>query len=334
MKPMKILKRPTPNAPPPSNPTEKVTVEITAMLEACLNKERARLEAMYRARNDALLRVISDVLNRSLERLVQIAAKRETDSLMDAYLKLSANTASPEAPVLPPIDSDTVKSTRDAFSSVFEKVVLPQFEQSIAAMLKEMAGAVDKQLDDRLVKPSTGVVNALEGAADCLRSARNDVAALTVDSNAADLANVQSALDAGDVSSALRHSISKSTPVLAKAINGVLDLDVGPEDAFNEWLPPAKSLVRLAAFFTLDLGDRTEARLRWLYEVVSLMDDVEAVDSTQDDVAKLRSVMEETIERLTEFQVNGSPSPSEAKHAKMLNRVLKAHLKSTSILAD
>lgn len=333
MKPVKILKRPTPNAPPPSNPAEKVTVEITAMLEACLNKERARLEAMYRARNDALLRVISDVLNRSLERLVQIAAKRETDSLMDAYLKLSANT-SPEAPVLPPIDSDTAKSTRDAFASAFEKVVLPQFEQSIAAMLKDMATVVDKQLDDRLVKPSTGVVNALEGAADSLRSARNQVASLTIDSDAADLAAVQSALDSGDVSSALRHSITKSTPVLAKAINGVLDLDVGPEDAFNDWLPPAKSLIRLAAFFTLDLDDRTEARLRWLYEVVSLMDDVEAVDSTRDDVAKLRSVIEETIERLTEFQMNGSPSPSEAKHAKMLNRVLKAHLKSTSILAD
>lgn len=83
-------------------------------------RERAGEEGVAKADDERNLRVISDALSRSFERLVQIAAKRETDSLIDVYLKLAANT-SPEAAVLPPTDSDTAKSTREAFG----KMVLP-----------------------------------------------------------------------------------------------------------------------------------------------------------------------------------------------------------------
>lgn len=74
-------------------------------------------------------------------------------------------------------------------------------------------------MHDNLVNPPIGVVNALEGAADSLRPAWNEVASLTVDSDAAALDAVQSALDSGDVSSTLRHNITKPAPVLAKAIH-------------------------------------------------------------------------------------------------------------------
>lgn len=330
MKQVKILKRPPQNAIPPTNPADRAAAEITLMLDACLNRERSRLEAIYRARHDALLRVVSDVLNQSLERLVAVAAKRESENLMDAYVKLSANN--PESPVLPPIENDRIKSAREAFASAFEKKALPRFEESMAELLKEVASVVESKVDENFTKLASGVANALEGATDSLRLARSDVADMTVDPDGPDVAVVQAALDNGDVAGALRLSIGKSVAVQAKAVSGVLDLDVGPEEAFREWIPPTHVLIKFAALLTTDLSDRTEARLRWLYEVVTLMDDVDTVDAGQSEALKLRTLIEGTIERLTDFQANGSPSPTEAKHAKLLNRVLKAHLTSTSTI--
>lgn len=324
MKQVKILKRPTPTALPTTNPADKVAAELTALMEACLSRERARLESAYRARHEALLRVVSDVLNQSLERLVASAAKRETDNLMGAYIKLS--TSNPEAPVLPPIDTDRVKATREAFAAAFEKVALPRFEERIGDLLKDVGAVIDKQVEEKLIEPSSGVLHVLEGAADSLRSVKSDVAEMMVDSDASDMALVQSALDSGDVAAAFRLSIGKSVAVQAKAVSGVLDSNVGPEDAFRDWAPPTRSLIKITALLTMDLSDRTEARLGWLYEVVTMMDDDETADFDEEETTKLHMLINGSIDRLTDFQKNGSPSPTEAKHAKLLIRVLKAHL--------
>lgn len=303
---------------------------MTTLLEGCLSRERARLESMYRARQDALLRAISDVLNKSLERLVAVAAKRATDNLMDAFVKLSANN--PETCTLPPVDNESAKAAREAFASAFEKVALPRFEESMGELLKEVASVVEKQVDERLIKPASDVVTSLGSASDALRSVKADVAEVAVDEDESDLALVQAALDEGDVASAFSLCVGKSVAVQAKAVSGLLDLDVGPEEAFREVVPVPLDLMKFAALLSMDLSDRTEARLRWLYEVVSMMDDdAEEAEMIQEDDAKFRDLTEGTISRLREFQNNGSPSPSEAKHIKLLNRVLKAHLNNVQV---
>lgn len=332
MKLVKILKRPTQNAAPPTNPVDRVASEMNTIVGACLNRERTRLENMYRARQDALLRAISDVLNNSLERLIAVAAKRETDNLMDAFVKLSANN--PEASTLPPVDHDSAKAAREAFATAFSKVALPRFEESMADLLKEVANVVEKQVDERLVQPTTTVMSALAEAADSLRSVKSHVADMSIDPDATDLALVQAALDAGDATSVVKMCFGKSVVVQAKAVSGVLDLETGPEGAFRDIVPLTLDLMKFAAILSMDLSDRTAVRLRWLFEVITKMEDADEPDHrdmSNSDKAKFRDLAGGTISRLTDFQNEGSPTPSTAKDAKFLNRVLKAHLKSVQL---
>lgn len=327
MKPVKILKRPAASPTPPANPTERVASEVAAMMEACLNRERTRLEAMYRARQDALLRSLSGILNEGMERMIATAAKRELDSLMEAFLKLTSNN--PETAIYPTVDNDLASATREAFALTFEKVLLPRFEQSIADLLKSVVETVETQVDTRLVKPSTEVASTLERAADSLRSVRTDISEMrTNDSEATILTQVQAALDDGDVVGALRLSVDKSEEVRIKAVNGLLGSDVKPQDTFSKGVPPITDLVKFASLLTNDLADRTEQRLQWLYEIIMSLDDTEdpLADIKESEVGKYRMLLEEMISHLNNFQTSGSPSPQETKDAKLLNRVLKTHL--------
>lgn len=297
------------------------------MMEACLNRERTRLEAMYRARQDALLRSLSGVLNEGLERVIATAAKRELDNLMEAFVKLTSNN--PETAIYPTVDDDLSNATREAFALTFEKVLLPRFEQSVADLLKSVVDTVETQVDTRLVKPSTEVASTLERAADSLRCVRTDISEMrTNDSEANILGRVQAALEDGDVVGALRLSVDKPEDIRVKALNGLLDSDAKPEDTFREGVPPITDLVKFASLLTNDLSDRTEQRLRWLYEIVMSLDDAEdsLADSKESEVAKYRMLFEEMISHLNDFQISGSRSPQETKHAKLLNRVLKTHL--------
>lgn len=335
MKQVKILKRPSP-PPPPATPTERVTAEVTQLLDAALSRERARLESTYRARQDALLRAISTVLNETLERLISTAAKRESDALVASFAKLVASEAHPafetNHPDKPPQPSaEALATTRQAFVHAFEKTALPAFEKAVSGMLSNLAAVVDAQVEETLVTPASGVIAALEGAADSMRAAKVDAADLIVDSEmaseAADVAAVQAALEAGDVRQALLLSVGKSVNVQTKAVNGVLDVSVGPEKAFEQGVPSKSLLAGFASLLSMDLVDRTEARLSWLYELVTLMDDAED-EAVQDDEEeeRTRGRLQGTIEKLAEFQKNGDLPSSDAKHVKLLIRVLKTHL--------
>lgn len=336
MKQVKILKRPTaPPAPPgPLSPSDRVSKEVSALLEASLARERNRLEALYRARQDALLRAISAVLNDSLERAVSTAAKRETDALVSSFAKLVAGQTAAglesRSANARQLDEESITAMRTSFASAFEKSVLPEFERAVAAMLAGISGAVDSQVEEKLVIPSSCVVTALEAAADAMREAKSAAATvdLKVDDDAADLVAVQEALDKGDVKAALMCCEGTSVRVQAKAVSGVLDTDVSPEKAFEGTVPQRSNLVGLAALLSMDLADRTEARLSWLYEIVTLMDDSEEYpdDPAVIDAARRRLVA--TIQKLSDFQQNGNLAPSDAKHVKLLIRVLKAHLKA------
>lgn len=334
MKQVKILKRPS-APPPPATPADRVTAEITQLLDVALSNERSRLEATYRARQEALLHAMSNVLNENLERVVSTAAKRESDALVSSFAKLIASQAHPafsppQEHNLPQPSAESIAKTRKAFVSAFDKSVLPAFEKAVATMLGNLADVVDAQVEDGLVTPAEGVVVALEGAADTMRAAKAAVADLVVDSEAAneaaDLAAVQEALNASDVRQALMLSVGKSVAVKAKAVSGVLDLNVGPEKAFEGEVPARGLLVGFAALLSMDLADRTEARLSWLYELVTLMDDAE--EGEQEEGELTRNRLEGTVEKLSEFQKNGNLGVSDAKHVKLLIRVLQTHLKA------
>lgn len=335
MKQVKILKRPSAPATPtgPLTPSARVSAEVASLLESSLARERTRLEALYRARQDALLRAISSVLNDTLERAVSTAAKRETDALVSSFAKLvagqTAASLDADAGNMKQLDEEAVAAMRASFADAFEKSVLPEFENAVAGMLTGISGVVDSQVEEKLVMPAGGVVTALEGAADAMREAKGAAANLDLkaDEEATDIANVQAALDEGDVRTALLSCIGKSVTVQAKAISGVLDTNVGPEKAFESSVPKRATLVNLAALLAMDLGDRTEARLSWLYEVVTLMDDSEEYDPAQPDtIDGSRRRLVGTIQKLSDFQQNGNLASSDAKHVKLLIRVLKAHL--------
>lgn len=304
------------------------------MLESAMTRERSRLEATFRTRQDALLRAISTVLNDNLERVVTTAAKRETEALVGSFAKLVAAKSHPQdanngAASRPEPDASAVAETRTAFAAAFEKAALPAFEKAVADMLAALAASVEASIEERLVGPAGGVVTALEGAADSMRAAKGAVADISVDSEAADIAAVQTALDENDVHRALTLCIGKSVRVRSKAVSGVLDSTVGPEQAFVDDVPPKVVLVRFAALLAMDLADRTEARLSWLYEIVTLMDDAAECDPGDTDLLDLsKRLLTGTIEKLSDFQTNGTLAPAEAKHVKLLIRVLKAHLNS------
>lgn len=329
MKQVKILKRPS-ASPPPKNPIDRVSSEITALLDSALSRERSRLEATYRARQDALLRAISSVLNDTLERVILTSAKRETDALVASFAKLVANHALPEFDTdlpAPKPSPQMIAETRAAFISSFEKGVIPSFEAAVRSMLKGFAGVVDKQLEECLVGKVGGVASVVEGVADKMREVKNEVKEIAVSerlkNEQKDIEAVEKALEVGDVKHALMLCLGKSDAVQAKAINGALDRGETPDKAFDGDVPERALLVCFAALLSNDLGDRTEVRLSWLYELVTLMDDVEE-GGEEDGVTRGR--LESTIEKLVDFHKNGNLASSDAKHVKLLIRVFKTHL--------
>lgn len=326
MKQVKILKRPSPTPAPPK-PEDRFSAEITKLLESAMTRERARLETTFRARQDALLRAISAVLNDTLHRVVSVAANRETDALVTSFAKL-AQSHQPDVTASAP-DPTAIAETRAAFAAAFERSALPAFEKSIADMLARLAGFVEESVERRVVAPAGGIVGALEGAADSMRAAKAAAADMAAGSEAADMAAVQMALDAGDAGRALMLCEGKSVRVRSKAVSGVLDSGVTPDQAFHGLVPPKVKLVRFVALLAMDLGDRTEARLSWLYEVVMLMDEADEYDPNDAEVIDAsRRLLVGTIQKLSDFQANGNLPPQEAKHVKLLIRVLTAHLNS------
>lgn len=332
MKPVKILKRPTANtnSPTPTNPADRVSAEIKSLLEAFLNRERSRLESIYRARHDALLRTVSDVLNNSLERVVASAAKREMDSMMTAFVNLASSN--PENSMFPVVDEQFSHEIREAFISTFEKSLLPQFEQSIARLLKSVAETVESQIDERLVVPSTEVATSIERASDSLRSARAEISDIrATDPDGSALARVQTAIDEGDIVQALRLSMNQSAEVQGKAVNSVLNSDARPEDTFRDSVFSVPELIKFASLLMNELSDRTELRLQWLYEIITSMgDEGSLADREEVEIDEFRFLLKDMISRLHEFQTSGSPSPQETKDARLLTRVLQTHLRVIS----
>lgn len=316
MKQVKILKRPS----PPPTPTTRISTEVTSLLTTALTRERVRLETTFRTRQEALLRAISTVLNDTLASAVQTAASRETDMLLASFAKLAAVAPSPPGA---PDDGET----RAAFAAAFERAALPSFEGALRGMLAAISDTVEMTVSSRVARPAEDVALALEGAADGLREAGSAARALARPTGEeADLAAVQDALGKGDAGRALQLCVGKSVRVRSVAVSGVLDSGVKPEAAFSEGVPRKGRLVRFVALLAMELGDRTEARLGWLYEVVMLMDEAEDGPEGEGDV--LRGLLEGSIERLGEFQKGGGLPAKESKHVKLLIRVLTAHLHS------
>lgn len=265
---------------------------------------------------------MSDALNGSLERLVTVAAKRETDNLMDAFSKLSA-TNPDFSTAAHPVDAQSAKAAREAFALAFEKVALPKFEDSMSGLLKDVAASVEQQVEERLLTPSASVVSALEGAADSLRTAKTKLADMTLDPDAASLSALQAALDAADVSAALKICADASPAVQTKAVDGVLASDAVPDEVFGDEVPGTDELVKLMAAFSMQLTDRPDARLHWLMGLASLIEDVDEAGSADANDA-VYTMLQSVLDRLKEFLSTQSPNPPDAKNVKFLIRVVKS----------
>lgn len=323
MKQVKILKRPA-QSPPPSNPADRVTTELATLLESCLSRERARLEEIYQARHEALLTAVSTVLNQSLQRLVSTAVHRETDVLMTAFNKLGSTDVPSPTPPDP-------EATRAAFAAAFERMALPRFEDAVATLLRDVAATVDGEVDAHFVQPASAVVANLGNATDAVRAAKTQVSTLSVHPDDPD-AQLSAALDAGDAATALKLALAASAASRTRAVAAVLDLPVAPEDVLASGMPRVDELARIAGLLAADLGDRTAARLKWLMDIVAVMEDAEpgGVDGG-DGVELMRRALEDAIEKLTDFHKGDAGSPGEKKDAKLLVRVFKAHLPAKTV---
>lgn len=194
-KPISLLKRPhaphtsagSTNAPStqPGLP-DRVTETIRTIVDGALTRERARMHAVYVARQEALLKVFAEILRDDLSKRVSSAAEREATALAAAVRKISAEglTAAQslkESERIAPkkemkagkgggvaID---VSSVRANFREAFESELLGAIETSLAAMMSSVSATIDTEAETAVAAPAAdSAARALRSAADQVRS--------------------------------------------------------------------------------------------------------------------------------------------------------------------
>jgi hypothetical protein len=198
-KPVTLLKRgaPIPPAPQvtavaytPAPPVlaERVADAVRTAVDGALTRERARLDAAYRAREEALLRVVADIIQNSLRDVVAKAAAREADALATAVRNIASRSAiskkseqsaggkqggrkSKQATA-----EEKAAACRAAFKAAFEKELLGSIEESMQRMMKNLSKAVDSELDTALAVPIAQSSTKIRTAADSVREQASELA--------------------------------------------------------------------------------------------------------------------------------------------------------------
>jgi hypothetical protein len=279
-KPVTLLKRQhaTPQqAAPASAPhastvlPDRVADAIRGIVDGALTRERARVHAVYAARQDALLKVLSDILRDGLRAEVAAAAEREAGALAAAVWTMSANDDAAAAgggggtPAVANGGGDELAAVRASFQKAFETELLGAIEGALGGMMATVSAAVDAGVEAEVAAPAADdAARALRSAADQVRSDTAHFSAIArvhddarrkrrangrggggrggdddievakpVNREDAVLSEVVRALNDGRVRDAMELSLDHSAVVRAKALNGALDSGVAPEEVIG-----------------------------------------------------------------------------------------------------
>ncbi len=335
MKPLKILRRPADAAPgvrlAESSVASRVSAQISASVEGALARERERLERSFAARQQALLDAVTTMLTSVLERVVSSTAEREAIALTEAVANL---IPAPPEPKPAPEPEVRARLRRRLWPLRFPKCksrcgnsssILPVPSTSVS---RRISGAPMQTAAVEVARCAQAVAAAqfkVKDAVDAVAlSAVNERKAQKTPEESA-LAAVQKALDEGRVRDALKLCVGQSALVRAKAINGALESDMDPAELFRDSKMNRHDVVGLIALLAVDLNDRTESRLSWLFELVSTMDEIEA-DEKDEFTEATKKHLKDVIDNLKKFAANAGLPPAKAKHIKLLVHVLNAHL--------
>lgn len=345
MKPMKILRRPADAAPgdliAESSVAARVSKQVSQSVAAALERERERFEKSFAARQEALLEAVTDVLTTTLERVVHDASTREAVALADALTKLT-----PKPPEVGGVDEEQI---RGAFTAAFVSTLLPGMQENVREMFSELSATVETGVKEQVTDPTDAAAKEVRRLADDVSAASDKAkAAVNVASARGDGARdpqagmtstppgptqeevdqaaqaaIRCALDEGRVQDALRMCVGKSAIVRATAINGALDSGADPAELFKEMKAHRNEAVHLIALLATDLTDRTQARLSWLYELVTGIDDEESPGQEEFSEATVK-LLRGVIDSLKNFAAAAALPPTQAKDIKLLVHVLNA----------
>lgn len=330
VKPLKILKRPsdaavTPTPKPalpilPKSPAERATAEISAAVEAALLRERERLEKQYLAREQAIVRALGSLLSDTLPAIVDAAATREASKLAEAFSKL------PQYQKRPPVSPANVRA---AFAGAFATNVLPAMEQCTRELLSGLAAKVDTAVEEKVAKPARDGASSVATAAQAIAAAQyavKDAIAMRTEVIVDPNAEVRALVEAGRWAEAIVAGMKVGEEGIRIGVEGAIygDGDIGM--VLTEANLNAVEMVSVIQVAVGKLEDETKARLDWLYEVLSAMDDLGAVvDESQKPMC--RQALEFAIDKLRTFAGRKDiVSAAMAKHIKLMVHILNAHV--------
>jgi hypothetical protein len=342
--------------------SERVADAIRGIVDTTLARERARMQSLYVARQEALLKVLADVLRDNLRAQVAAAASREAAALVEAVKVISDGagastpTTSSKRNISVPVDD--VAAVRAAFQKAFDTELLGAIESAVGDMMATISSAVDVQVETSVAAPSADkAARALRSAADQVRADTAHFSAVArvykssngggggddeievvtpVNKEDAVLSKVVRALDERRVRDAIELSLGCSATVRAKALSGALDSDVSPDDLFAPLEGRAEvtvdALTGLIALLSSDLNDRTSRRLEFLMEATMNLEDApRGKDRGDAEIMMDVRHLEAAIAKLQSMHMDGDVTPTDIKQAKLLVRCLKVTVQSMKL---
>jgi hypothetical protein len=279
-KPVTLLKRGSPLppsapatatvcAPAPPVLADRVADAVRTAVDGALKRERARLDVAYRAREEALLLAVTDVLQSSLRDVVSNAAAREADALATAVRNIAAKSAIAKKMDKPAggkqtsekkkkaIAEEHAVACRKAFKTAFEKELLGSIEKSMRAMMTAVSKVVDTEFDASLAAPVALSATRIRTAADSVREDASELSLIAASSDeifaaksailsspTASASSERKLLSADDVMrsdldvmfaegrirDAIVLTVQCSPTVQSEAVHGILESRTPPED--------------------------------------------------------------------------------------------------------
>lgn len=338
VKPLKILRRPAANAgtearaaagrvtpnqgdtKAPGEGRNRVAHVVSVAFESALNVEKERLEKMYKAREEVLVRTLSNVLLETLPNCIDAAASREAARLSQIFLDLPQHQQRP---------APSHMELKNTFSKVFAKVALPEMQSATRNLLNQLSSKVDNAVDEKVSQPTLEAANVAAQAAQTVASAQykiKDIISAAPVAFVDPCAEVRPLIEAGKFSEAIqcatRTDGAKPLELVIESAMDVEGIDVGK--LIKNSSLGSKEMAMLISVLANNLQDRTKVRLEWLFEILSEIDDDIGTGKDKEAVHKMFHI---AIDNLKKFAAksDGIP-PVMAKNIKLVVHVLNALL--------
>ncbi len=328
VKPLKILKRPTdsttstpkPAAPlTPKTPAERATAEIANAVEAALIRERERLEKQYLSRERAIVRALGSLLSETLPAVVDAAAAKEAATLAEAFAKL------PRYQNRPPVNPANVRA---AFAGAFATNVLPAMQDCTRELLSGLATRIELEVEEKVAKPARESASGVATVAQKVAAAQYAVKDALAGRNEVDPKEEVCKLVGEE---RWVEAIALGVQVGGEAVTIAVDAAILYVGDIAKTLADAKldalGMVTVMQVAVGKLEEETKARLDWVYEVLSTMDEDLGKVVKEEEKNRCREALEFTIEKLKNFASKKDVvSAAMAKHIKFMVHILNAHV--------